>query len=148
MQYVHTNIIAENWQELARFYVEVFGCKQLGPERHLSGKWVDELTGIKGCKIDGVHLTMPGYEGKPTLEIFSYSPSGTQHSKKVNNIGLGHLAFHVDNVEETIKDVMRHGGKQYGEIVCEDYGKELGVLTAAYVTDVEENIIEVQNWKK
>ena len=40
---------------------------------------------------------------------------------------------------------MRHGGKQYGEIICEDYGKELGVLTAAYVTDIEGNIIEVQN---
>jgi len=148
IQYVHTNIIAEDWQKLAQFYCDVFGCKQVGPERHLSGEWVEELTGIATCKIDGVHLSMPGYENLPTLEIFSYAPVGVNVTKKVNNIGLGHLAFHVDSVEEVVKSVIDHGGKQYGQMIQEDYGKEMGVLTAAYVTDPEGNIIEVQNWEK
>ena len=32
-RYVHTNLIARDWRELARFYVEVFGCELVPPER-------------------------------------------------------------------------------------------------------------------
>lgn len=148
IQYVHTNIIAKDWKALAQFYCDVFGCKQVGPERHLCGQWIDDLTGINACSVDGVHLAMPGYESLPTLEIFSYKPQGVENEKKVNNQGLGHLAFLVDDVEQVVKKVIEHGGKHYGKLVRKDYGKEMGVLVARYVTDPEGNIIEVQNWEK
>lgn len=46
-KYAHTNLTARDWRRLARFYCEVFNCVPKGPERDLSGLWLDELT--RGC---------------------------------------------------------------------------------------------------
>ena len=76
IRYVHTNIVAEEWQSLAAFYESVLGCKPVPPERNLSGEWLTDLTDIPDVHIRGVHLALPGYsEGGPTLEIFSYEPA-------------------------------------------------------------------------
>jgi len=58
---------------LVRFYFEVFGCEPEGPERDMSGAWLDELTSLRDAHLTGVHLRLPGYgDDGPTLEIFSY----------------------------------------------------------------------------
>jgi predicted enzyme related to lactoylglutathione lyase len=38
-RYVHTNLIAQDWQALANFYQQVFGCFPLPPERDFKGEW-------------------------------------------------------------------------------------------------------------
>jgi len=45
-RYVHTNLVARDWRKLVEFYVEVFGCKRVPPERKISGQWLDDATGI------------------------------------------------------------------------------------------------------
>src|SRR6185312_4186764 len=76
-RYVHTNVVARDWRALARFYQEVFGCRPVGPERHLSGAELEAGTGIAGARIDGVHLRLPGGgDAGPTLEIFEYGRAG------------------------------------------------------------------------
>jgi predicted enzyme related to lactoylglutathione lyase len=148
IQYKHTNIIAENWKALSEFYIQVFGCKVLPPERNLSGEWVDRFTGIVNARIRGVHLSLPGYENGPTLEIFGYEPEDvTEKCSKINRKGFGHIAFHVDDVEAVVEKLLQHGGKMYGEIIQKQY-EGIGLLTAVYATDPEGNIIEIQNWKK
>jgi len=73
MKYVHTNIVAKDWKKLAQFYIDVFDCTPKPPERHLSGKWLDNATGLTDARLHGIHLNLPGYETDgPTLEIFSY----------------------------------------------------------------------------
>ncbi len=70
-KYVHTNLIARDWRRLVRFYSEVFGCVAKGPERDLSGAWLDQVT-LRNAHLCGVHLRLPccGDDG-PTLKIFS-----------------------------------------------------------------------------
>ncbi|NLI93951.1 MAG: VOC family protein [Peptococcaceae bacterium] len=148
IKYVHTNIIARNWRKLAEFYIEVFNCKPVYPERDLSGEWIDKMTNIENVRIKGMHLSLPGYENGPTLEIFEYEPKTSEVKEfKINNQGLGHLAFHVDQVEEAVNKLIQHGGKVLGEIIKKDYG-EMGLLTAVYTQDPEGNFIEIQNWSK
>ncbi len=147
IKYVHTNIIAKDWQNLAEFYIQVFECKPYGPERDLSGEWIAQMTGVENVKVKGIHLSLPGYEAGPTLEIFTYEPEGENQERYVNKHGLGHLAFHVDSVEEVLKKALAHGGKQYGEVVRKEY-ETLGLLTAVYISDPEGNLIEIQNWSK
>lgn len=148
IKYVHTNIIAKDWRALSDFYINVFDCVPLTPERNLSGKWLDDLTKIKNCKIKGIHLAFPGYTEGPTLEIFSYEPENAYAPIRcLNSIGLAHTAFHVDNVKYILDKLINNGGKTHGELVCNDYG-ELGVLTVAYASDPEGNFIEIQNWNK
>lgn len=148
IKYVHTNIIAKNWRSLCDFYITVFDCKPLLPERNLSGEWLDNLTKIKNCKIKGMHLALPGYIEGPTLEIFSYeSQNADTPARCLNSIGLAHTAFHVDDVSGTLDKLINNGGKIHGELVSNHYG-ELGVLTVAYASDPEGNFIEIQNWNK
>jgi predicted enzyme related to lactoylglutathione lyase len=60
-KYVHTNLIARDWKRLVRFYSEVFGFEPKGPERDMSGAWLDELTSLREAHLSGVHLRLPGY---------------------------------------------------------------------------------------
>jgi catechol 2,3-dioxygenase-like lactoylglutathione lyase family enzyme len=147
IRYVHTNLIAKDWKKLADFYIHVLECKPVLPERHLSGDWIDNLTGIPDVKVRGMHLSLPGFGNGPTLEIFEYSPESVDTDiKHINRKGFGHIAFHVDSVEEILKIILAYGGSQLGEVIKKDYGG-IGILTAVYVTDPEGNFIEIQNWK-
>jgi len=73
IKYVHTNIIAKDWEKLAQFYIRVFGCQPVYPERDLTGEWINQATNIKDVHIRGIHLWLPGYVDGPTLEIFQYN---------------------------------------------------------------------------
>ena len=147
IKYVHTNLIARDWRKLADFYIEVFHCKPLDPERNLYGDWLDKLTGLPDVHIRGIHLALPGYQDEPTLEIFQYSPQEAGSSPAAINVpGLGHLAFHVDDVNEVMQTLLSQGGSQVGELIERVY-PELGCLTAVYARDPEGNIIEIQNWR-
>src|SRR5688572_24787729 len=69
MRYVHTNLIARDWQRLSRFYCDVFGC-EIGSLRELSGGWLERGSGVPGARIVGAHLKLLGYgDGGLTLEM-------------------------------------------------------------------------------
>jgi len=144
-KYVHTNIIAKDWKKLSRFYIDVFGCEPVLPERHLSGKWIENLTDIKNVSIDGVHLKLPGFDEGPTLEIFQYNPEKLNENNSINQIGFGHIAFHVDDVESILNKILRNGGSKLGSIE-QKYFEGIGRLTVVYAKDPEGNFIEIQNW--
>ena len=148
IRFVHTNLIARDWKRLASFYIDVFGCRPVGHERDLSGEWVEKLTEIKGVRIRGVHLLLPGCENGPTMEIFQYIPEcqGDVRSQ-INRPGFGHIAFHVDDVTAMLSRFIEHGGDQMGQVVQKDY-QELGLLTVVYARDPEGNFIEIQNWRR
>ncbi|OFX44952.1 MAG: glyoxalase [Bacteroidetes bacterium GWA2_30_7] len=148
IKFVHTNIVSKNWKKLAQFYIDVFNCKPLYPERNLSGEWLDKLTNIENAKIRGIHLELPGYSPAPTLEIFEYeNNNSTVINPKINSYGLAHIAFHVDDVQKITNKVLENGGRLYGELVTKKV-EGIGILTVVYTTDPEGNIIEIQNWKK
>jgi catechol 2,3-dioxygenase-like lactoylglutathione lyase family enzyme len=148
IKFAHTNIITDNWKILADFYIKVFDCKPLYPERDLSGNWLDKATSISNAHFTGIHLALPGYEeNSPTLEIFQYDKNENNLTALPNRKGFGHIAFKVDNVQEILDRLLFHGGSQVGEIV-ETEIKNAGSITFVYARDIDGNIIELQNWKK
>lgn len=147
IRYAHTNLIAKDVSRMISFYRDVLGCKSIGETRDLSGAWVDRLTGIPGAHIFGEHLALPGYpEGGPTLEIFGYDSVISHTAESVNASGFAHIAFAVDSVAETLKQVLAHGGGQIGELVENRYA-DGRTITAVYATDPEGNILELQSWR-
>jgi catechol 2,3-dioxygenase-like lactoylglutathione lyase family enzyme len=91
---------------------------------------------------------MPGYsEDHPTLEIFSYSSEAEPDYKIINKPGFAHIAFEVDNVRETLKEVLAAGGGQVGDVVEAVYPEDIKA-TFVYAKDIEGNIIELQSWEK
>ena len=73
-RYGHTNLIANDWRALSKFYQEQFGATPVPPERDFKGPDSNPSgPGFPGAELRGVHLRLPGHgdEG-PTLEIFNY----------------------------------------------------------------------------
>ena len=148
MKYVHTNIISNDWRKLSSFYIEVFGCKVKPPVRKQHGDWLAKGTGVGQAQLEGVHLSLPGWETDgPTLEIHQYSSIIPQQNGAPNKRGLGHIAFEVDNVQEILDKIISKGGAANGE-VSHCYIDEFGELTFVYARDPEGNLIELQNWQK
>ena len=95
----------------------------------------------------GEHLCLPGYEDThPTLEIFSYDTVIEGEKHQINQCGIAHLAFEVEDVEATLQAVMKAGGGQLGKLIRANYPGKIG--TMVYARDPEGNIIEIQNWHK
>ena len=147
-KYVHTNLIAEDWQRLAEFYTEVFGCSFVPPERDYRGADLDAATGLNGAHLTGAHLRLPGFgDNGPTLEIYNYDQLDLHSQKAVNRPGFGHLAFEVDDVLKARLEVQAKGGGAVGEIVT--MTTKIGTkVTWCYMTDPEGNILELQSWSK
>ena len=145
-KYVHTNLVAADWRRLADFYVRVFGCTPVPPERDFQGEKLEAGTGIAGAHLRGMHLRLPGYEeGGPTLEIFNYNMLRERPETAVNRPGYGHIAFQVADVPAAREAVLKEGGSAVGEIVTLQIASGAKV-TWCYVTDPEGNVIELQAW--
>lgn len=147
-RYGHTNLIANDWMALSRFYQEQFGCTPVPPERDFKGHDLERGTGIPGAHLRGEHLRLPGHgpEG-PTLEIFNYNIQEEKPGAAVNRAGFGHIAFVVDDVPAAREAVLAAGGRPVGEVVT--LTNAAGArLTWVYVTDPEGNILELQSRPK
>jgi len=144
-KYVHTNLVAHDWRQLARFYQDVFGCVPVLPERNLSGPDYERGTGVAHAHAQGIHLLLPGYgESGPTLEIFQYSPSATGVSAVVNRPGFGHIAFAVTSVAEARAQFLTAGGGAVGDVISTRIAADVVVMWC-YVRDPEGNIVELQS---
>ena len=143
-RYVHTNLIAKDWQALARFYEQVFGCEPVPPIRDFAAHEVEAGTGVQGAALQGAHLRLPGQGANgPTIEIFTYSQQLAAAPAAPNRPGFAHIAFAVEDVSEAREQVLAAGGRSVGEIVT--VTTSTGVtIEWCYVTDLEGNIIELQ----
>ena len=145
-RYVHTNLIARDWQALARFYQAHFGCVPVLPERNYAGRDLEAGTGVPGASLCGVHLRLPGVDAKgPTLEIFTYSRLADGAAPAANRPGFGHIAFEVTSVRAARDEIIGAGGQAVGDVVALETATGARV-TWCYVTDPEGNIIELQSW--
>lgn len=146
-KYVHTNIVAKDWRQLADFYQHVFGCVPLPPERDYHGRWINEVTAIEDpISIQGIHLRLPGYDHDgPTLEIFQYSRQPPRSAVAANQPGFAHIAFHVDDIEAARRAVIEGGGSDLGTLHSMQV-QDAGHISLIYMTDPEGNIIELQKW--
>lgn len=144
MRFLHTNLVARDWQRLAAFYERVFGCTRVLPERHLSGDALERGSGVPGARIDGVHLRLPGGgPDGPTLEVFQYGENVEAPSPSANRVGFGHIAFEVADVAAARDAVVAAGGATVGTIESVPI-PGAGTITWTYARDPEGNIIELQ----
>lgn len=144
---MHTNLVAHDWQRLAQFYREVFGCEPTGSQRDLSGAWLDDATGLTEAHVTGTHLRLPGHgERGPTLEIFTYGQVVGQPPAVANRAGYGHIAFAVADVATALETVVAHGGEPLGSVATTTLAG-VGDLEVVYARDPEGNIIELQRWR-
>ena len=146
IRYAHTNLIANDWNLMLRFYREVFGCEPVSSERDHKGPLFEALTNVPNAHARGRHLRLPGHgEHGPTLEIFQYTSNEPRLPPELRRPGFAHLAFEVPDVAAKREEVLEWGGKDYGQLVTLDI-PGAGRLTLIYMCDPEGNILELQRW--
>ncbi|MEM8895067.1 MAG: VOC family protein, partial [Bacteroidota bacterium] len=144
IRYAHTNIVSANWKALVDFYVKTFQCKVVPPIRNQSGDWLEKGTGVRGAKLEGAHLLLPGHGEKgPTLEIYQYAHVDHHPPIDPNTKGFGHIAFEVDDVADVLSRLKHNGGSSNGEVVVRQV-EGAGEITFVYARDPEGNLIELQ----
>ncbi len=143
----HVSIVAADWRRLADFYVAVFDCVLVPPERDYAGDDLSRGTGVTDAALRGAHLRLPGLgEDGPTLEFYQYARSEARPpGPAANREGFGHVAFAVDDVDAARDAVLSAGGGVVGEVVTLTTADGRQV-TWCYVTDPEGNIVELQAW--
>jgi catechol 2,3-dioxygenase-like lactoylglutathione lyase family enzyme len=144
----HVNLVARDWRRLAGFYVDLFGCVPVPPERDYRGPTVEAGTGVAGSGLRGAHLRLPGLgPDGPTLEIYTYDHEERPHPPAANRPGWGHIAFAVDDVPDARALVLAGGGSSIGEVVTTQT-TDGRLVTWCYVADPEGNIVELQAWSE
>jgi catechol 2,3-dioxygenase-like lactoylglutathione lyase family enzyme len=142
----HVNVIAADWRALADFYIRVFGCEIVPPERNYAGADLAAGTGVAGAALTGAHLRLPGLGATgPTLEIYQYASMPPRAGTAANRPGFQHIAFVVPSVASARETILGEGGRAVGAVVTLQTA-DGRYVTWAYVTDPEGNIIELQSW--
>ncbi|MDZ4816816.1 MAG: VOC family protein [Verrucomicrobiota bacterium] len=83
--------------------------------------------------------------GESCLELFSAQPEHRTQKAGPQNVGFSHLAFEVEDIEATAKQIELTGIKHEGIIGC---SSSVSALKICFFQDPEGNRIELmQGWK-
>jgi catechol 2,3-dioxygenase-like lactoylglutathione lyase family enzyme len=112
----HVGVVVDDLPAATAFFAEL-GLEPEG-EALVEGSWVDRIIGLDGVRADIVMLRTP--DGNARLELTRFhSPSATavDQSAPANACGIRHISFAVDDVEDMVTRLRRHGAEPVGELV-------------------------------
>lgn len=137
--FAHPAIVVRDLERATRFYCDAFGFRVFSEanEGWSDNPVIDAAIGLIDSSVTGRMLA--GHNC--FLELFRFdAPSTTApppHAFDASGLGLRHLCFYTDDVEQEYHRVIGLGGLPLGTPQ-----KALGV-TAVYLRDPEGNIIEL-----
>ena len=93
----HLNIVVADMARSRAFYVDLLGM-QVTFETHLTGEWIEIVTGLPGVSAHCVWCQPP--DGGARLELLHYQspPGGLPEVLPANALGLRHFALNVSDI--------------------------------------------------
>ncbi len=132
----HVGVIVDDLAGAIEFFTEL-GLEVQG-RFSVDGPLVDRIVGLEGVRNDAAMMQTP--DGHVRLELIQFNapPAEGDAHGPANTRGLRHLAFAVDDIEETLARLEARGSELVGELV--DYG---GSNRLCYVRGPEGIIVEL-----
>jgi catechol 2,3-dioxygenase-like lactoylglutathione lyase family enzyme len=124
--------------EATKIFFVGLGFSVMG-EAKMEGKLLDEVTGLKDARTELVMLKAP--DGQLCIEVVKYHQPVDQDSAQapaVNRLGLSHISFQVENLDDIVKNLRQKGHKLVGSV--QNYKN---VWKLCYVRGPEGIIIEL-----
>lgn len=141
MRCVHVSLAARSADRLSDFYISVFDCEEIRSPRTLSGETVSRGSGLPNSVIYSIWLKFPEQE-TPFLEILEYESSRIRAIPRVDELGISHLSFQLEDIHSTMTKVLEAGGSSLGEIT--NFGTSDEPFLIVYMRDCEGNILELE----
>ncbi|MPY30539.1 VOC family protein [Streptomyces adustus] len=112
----NVGIVVEDLAAAVAFFTEL-GMEVEG-RAEIEGLFADQAVGLDGVRSDIAMMRTPDGHGK--LELAQYhSPTAIgdgSHNPPPNTLGLHRVMFAVDDIDDTIARLRRHGAELIGEV--------------------------------
>lgn len=109
-------IVVEDLEGVTGFFVEL-GMEVEG-RTTVEGEWADKVVGLDGVRTDIVMLRTPDGHGRVELSKF-HAPKaipGVPEDAPANTLGLRRIMFAVDDLDDVVERLRRHGAELVREI--------------------------------
>jgi catechol 2,3-dioxygenase-like lactoylglutathione lyase family enzyme len=111
----HVGIVVQDLEAAKAFFVDL-GFSIMA-EMPIQGEWVERIIGLSDVSEDLAMLEAP--DGQLNLELVKFhrpaDPNGAQPGD-ANTLGLRHLAFQVEGIDELVGALKQKGHELVGEV--------------------------------
>jgi len=104
----HTGIVVEDLEASIRFYRGLLGFVTVR-QMEESGDYLDNILAMNGIEVTTVKMTAPDGQMIELLKFHSHPREKKQC--EVHDIGITHIAFTVDNLDDVYHNLMAEGIK-------------------------------------
>src|SRR5712671_6808726 len=112
----NVGIVVESLDDAISFFVEL-GLKLEG-RAMIEGDWAGRVTGLGFQRVEIAMLVTPDGHSRLELSRFLTPPVVADHrNAPVNALGYLRVMFAVDNIDELLVRLRKHGAQLVGEVV-------------------------------
>ena len=110
-------IVVEDFEAAKAFFTEL--GMELEGETTVEGRWVDRVIGLDDVRADIAMMRTPDGHSRLELTKFHTPPAvrAGPESPPANTLGIRRVMFAVDDIDDVVARLLRHGGELVGEIV-------------------------------
>lgn len=112
----NVGIVVESLDTAVDFFTEL-GLRLEG-RAMIEGEWAGRVTGVADQRVEVAMMVTP--DGHSRLELSRFlAPSvvGDHRNAAVNSLGYLRVMFAVDDLDDTLERLRRHGAQLVGEVV-------------------------------
>jgi len=112
----NVGIVVESLDAAIDFFTEL--GLELEGRAIIEGDWSGRVTGLRDQRVEAAMMRMPDGHGKIELSRFLSPPVVADHrTAPVNTLGYLRVMFAVDDLDETLARLQKHGAQVVDEVV-------------------------------
>jgi catechol 2,3-dioxygenase-like lactoylglutathione lyase family enzyme len=109
-------IVVESLDEVISFFTEL--GLELEGRAMVEGEWAGRVTGLGDQRVEIAMMVTPDGYSRLELSRFISPPVVADHrNAPVNALGYLRSMFTVEDIDETVSRLLRHGGELVGKVV-------------------------------
>jgi len=116
LQMHNVGIVVESLDNAISFFTEL-GLKLEGRQT-IEGEWSGRVTGVDSQVVEIAMMVTPDGHSRLEISRFLTPPTISDHrTAPVNSLGYLRIMFTVENIDEMVSRLIKHGAQLVGEVV-------------------------------
>ncbi|WP_135556826.1 VOC family protein [Paenibacillus cymbidii] len=112
----NVGIVVESLENAIAFFEEI-GLKLEG-RAFVEGEWAGRVTGLDSQRVEIAMMVTPDGHSRLELSRFLTPPPVADHrTAPVNSLGYLRVMFAVEDIDELVSRLVKHGAKLVGDVV-------------------------------